>query len=97
MIHLPQMPLTATASGKRTPLNWNNPYDGSTDKGNCSYDIRHNLTINAVYKLPFRGNRIVKGWQWSGIESFQTGVPFTVLSYNGRDGWGTTSPPRVRI
>jgi hypothetical protein len=59
---------------------WNNPYDGSTDKGSCSYDIRHNLTLNAVYRLPFKGNRVVEGWQLSGIESFRTGVPFTVTT-----------------
>ncbi|PYS29395.1 MAG: hypothetical protein DMG11_09180 [Acidobacteria bacterium] len=59
---------------------WNNPYDGSTDKGSCSYDIRHNLTLSAVYRLPFRGNRIVEGWQLSGIEAFRTGVPFTVTT-----------------
>jgi hypothetical protein len=84
--------------GNNGTSNWNNPYDGSTDKGNCSYDIRHNLTINAVYRLPFHGNRIVEGWQLSGIESFHTGVPFTVLSYNGRDGLGNnfaTSRPNL--
>ena len=59
---------------------WNNPYDGSTDKGNCSYDIRHNLTLSAVYRLPFKGNRAVEGWQLSGIQSFHTGVPFTVTT-----------------
>ncbi len=59
---------------------WNNPYDGSTDKGNCSYDIRHNLTLNAVYRLPFKGNRVIEGWQLSGIEIFRTGVPFTVTT-----------------
>ena len=44
------------------------------------------MTFNAVYVLPFKGNRLVTGWQLSGIESWHTGVPFTVLSYNGRDG-----------
>jgi len=59
---------------------WNNPYDGSTDKGSCSYDIRHNLTFNAVYRFPFKGNRLVEGWQLSGIETYRTGVPFTVTT-----------------
>jgi len=84
--------------GNNGTSNWNNPYDGSTDKGNCSYDIRHNLTVNAVYQLPFHGNRLVEGWQLSGIESLHTGVPFTVLSYNGRDGLGNnfaTSRPNL--
>jgi hypothetical protein len=84
--------------GNNGTSNWNNPYDGSTDKGSCSYDIRHNLTFNAVYRLPFKGNRLVEGWQLSGIESWHTGVPFTVLSYNGRDGLGNnfaTSRPNI--
>jgi Carboxypeptidase regulatory-like domain len=59
---------------------WNNPYDGSTDKGNCSFDIRHNLGLSAVYRLPFKGNRLVEGWQLSGIEAFRTGVPFSITS-----------------
>ena len=59
---------------------WNNPYDGSTDKGSCSYDIRHDLTVNAVYRLPFKGNRVVEGWQLSGIQTFRTGVPFSVTT-----------------
>jgi hypothetical protein len=57
---------------------WTNPYDGSIEKGNCGFDIRHNLSINVVYKLPFKGNRLVEGWQVTGIEAFRTGVPFSV-------------------
>ncbi len=57
---------------------WTNPYDGSIEKGNCGFDIRHNLSINVVYKLPFKGNRFVEGWQVTGIEAFRTGVPFSV-------------------
>ena len=78
---------------------WNNPYDGSTDKGNCSYDIRHNLTLNAVYRLPFKGNRLVEGWQLSGIETFHTGVPFTVTAGFDRgllgNNFATPRPNRV--
>ena len=63
--------------GNNGTSTWFNPYDGSRDKGSCSYDIRHNLTVNAVYRLPFNANRLVSGWQISGIESWHTGVPFT--------------------
>jgi hypothetical protein len=57
---------------------WTNPYDGSRERGNCGFDIRQNLTLNVVYRLPFKGNRLVEGWQVSGIESFRTGVPISV-------------------
>jgi hypothetical protein len=36
------------------------PCDDSVDKGLCSSDIRHNLTFNALYRLPLRGNRLVE-------------------------------------
>ncbi len=64
--------------GNNGTSSWTNPYDGSVDKGLCSFDIRHNLTFNALYTLPFRGNRLVEGWQVSGIESYRTGVPFSI-------------------
>jgi hypothetical protein len=57
---------------------WTNPYDGSRERGNCGFDIRHNLTLNVVYTLPFHGNRLVEGWQLSGVESWRTGVPISV-------------------
>ncbi len=55
-----------------------NPYNWSADKGNCSFDLRHNIAANAVYVLPFKGNRLVEGWQITGIEAWHTGVPFSL-------------------
>lgn len=55
-----------------------NPYNWSVDKGNCSFDLRHNISANAVYVLPFKGNRWVEGWQITGIQAFHTGVPFSL-------------------
>ena len=40
--------------------------------------IRHNISANAVYMLPFKGNRWKEGWQLSGITSWHTGVPFSL-------------------
>jgi len=55
-----------------------NPYDWNADKGNCSFDLRHNISLNAVYMLPFKGNRLKEGWQLSGITSWHTGVNFSL-------------------
>jgi len=55
-----------------------NPYNWSVDKGNCSFDLRHNISANAVYVLPFKGNRWVEGWQITGIQAWHTGVPFSL-------------------
>jgi Carboxypeptidase regulatory-like domain/TonB-dependent Receptor Plug Domain len=56
---------------------WTDPYDGAREIGNCPFDIRHNLTINVVYLLPFKGNRAVEGWQITGIETYRTGIPYS--------------------
>ena len=55
-----------------------NPYDWNADKGSCSYDIRHVISANVVYLLPFHGNRWKEGWQATGIQAWHTGVPFAL-------------------
>jgi hypothetical protein len=55
-----------------------NPYDWNADKGPCGFDVRHNITANAVYMLPFKGNRWKEGWQVSAITSWRTGVPLSL-------------------
>ena len=55
-----------------------NPYDWAADKGNCSFDLRHNISLNAVYMFPFKGNRLKEGWQLSGVTSWHTGVNFSL-------------------
>jgi len=51
---------------------------------NSDYDLRHNLTGNYVYQLPFHSeNRLVDaalgGWLVSGTVYYHTGFPFTLL------------------
>ena len=36
--------------------------------------------MNSVYTLPFRGNRLVSGWQLSEILSVATGFPINVMT-----------------
>ncbi|HVB88546.1 MAG TPA: carboxypeptidase regulatory-like domain-containing protein [Candidatus Dormibacteraeota bacterium] len=55
-----------------------NPYDPRYDYGDCSFDLRHNLVANVIYQLPFHGNRLVEGWQLSGIFTGQSGLPFSI-------------------
>jgi hypothetical protein len=55
-----------------------NPYDWNADRGDCSFDLRHNISANVVYIFPFKGNRLKEGWQLSGITSWHTGVPFSI-------------------
>ena len=48
--------------------------------GPSDFDTRHRIAFNAVYRLPFNGNRLVEGWQISGITQFQTGNPLNVTT-----------------
>jgi outer membrane receptor protein involved in Fe transport len=61
-----------TSSANTNPYYWNN------DRGNCGYDLRHNLSANMVYILPFKGNRLKEGWQITAIQAWHTGVPFSL-------------------
>jgi hypothetical protein len=54
------------------------PYDLRYDYADCNFDLRHNLVANVIYQLPFHGNRLVEGWELSGIFTAQSGSPFSV-------------------
>jgi len=61
------------------------------ERGPSIFDIRHNVVVNAVYQLPFGPSKrylssggavgkIVGGWQMSGLGTWHTGHPLTVLA-----------------
>ena len=54
------------------------PYNQKYDYGNCIFDIRHNLSVNGLYALPFKGNRLVEGWQFATIFGAHSGLPLDV-------------------
>ena len=60
-----------------------NTYNINADKGWCGYQVRHNFIMNSMYVLPFHGNRLLEGWQMSGIFSIHSGVPANFI-----DGFG---------
>lgn len=63
------------------------------DRGLSDFDARHRFVINAIYELPFRGSRLVEGWQISGITQLQTGNPITILTnVNSFTGNATLRP-----
>lgn len=49
------------------------------------FDRTHRLVFNWTWDLPFRGNRLVSGWALSGIGTFQSGRPFSIVDgdYSG--------------
>src|SRR5262249_43960558 len=42
-------------------------------RGLSDFDARHRFVINWLYELPFKGNRLVEGWQFSSITQLQSG------------------------
>lgn len=74
------------------------------ERGNSSYDVRNRLVFNYVAELPFgRGKshlsngfigRVLEGWTWSGIGTFQSGFPFEIFE-NGVDSDGTGATQRA--
>ncbi len=48
-------------------------------RGPSDFDARHRFVFNAIYDLPFKGNRAVSGWSVAPILSLQSGNPFNVV------------------
>ena len=80
----------------------------TADYGRASFDVRHAGVIQATYDLPFaRANsndanpwlaRLLGNWQLSGIQTIQSGLPFTPqLSYNPSNDGDTRNPVRPSI
>ena len=80
------------------------PRNRRADRGNSPFDIRHRLTIAWNYALPFgKGQKwlsdagpveyVLGGWQINGINTFQTGLPFTPTANSATVNTGTGSRP----
>jgi hypothetical protein len=93
-----------TSVATNSPAFVANPLDPKADYGRASFDIRHAAVLNATYNLPLgRGtngwmNRLIGDWQISGIETLQSGLPFTPqLSYNPSNDGDTRNPVRPSV
>lgn len=90
-----------TSVATNSPTFLSNPLDPMADYGRASFDIRHSAVINGTYALPFGhgdsewSNRAFGNWQISGIETMQSGLPFTPqLSYNPSNDGDSRNPVR---
>ena len=52
-----------------------NAYNLRGDYGPSEFDARHRVVFSGFYQLPFKGNRLVNGWQVAVITQAQTGNP----------------------
>ncbi|HWZ77113.1 MAG TPA: carboxypeptidase regulatory-like domain-containing protein [Candidatus Sulfotelmatobacter sp.] len=76
-----------------------NSYNPSLTRASSNFDQRHMLNVAWVYDVPFfkksgLSHTMLGGWQWSGIESFSTGLPLTVsngTTYSDNAGVGNGS------
>ena len=59
------------------------PLNESLDRGPCSFSSNQLFSANALYSLPFHGNRVVSGWQVSPVFERFTGLPLDITSMNG--------------
>ena len=59
-----------------------NSYDLTNSRGLSDFDARHRFVISALYELPFRGNRLVEGWQVAAIVQSQSGSPVNIVTTN---------------
>jgi Carboxypeptidase regulatory-like domain len=66
-------------------------------RASSDFDVRHRFVVNAIYDLPFKGNRLVSGWELAPIMSWQTGNPFNIVVNNSNtiNGVSNTVTPNV--
>jgi hypothetical protein len=48
-------------------------------RGDSDFDARHRFVVNAIYDLPFKGNRFIDGWSIAPIVSLQSGNPLNIV------------------
>jgi hypothetical protein len=63
------------------------PADMSRNYSNADYDVRHNITANYIWEMPFKFtnkalNAIAGGWMMSQTFFFRTGLPYSVTDGN---------------
>jgi hypothetical protein len=63
-------------------------YNLNAYRASSNFDERHIINIGYVYDLPFlKGktltDKLLGGWQWSGITDIESGTPFSVYNEGG--------------
>jgi len=65
-------------------------------RGSSDFDVRQRIVVNAIYDVPFKGNRFKTGWELAPILSIQSGSPFNiVLATSNITGAVNTVRPNV--
>jgi hypothetical protein len=73
-------------------FNGNNALDLRQNYGSSDFDRTHVLTFNYVYHFPtfaqFHGaaDKVLNGWGISGVTTFQSGQPYSIIDFSGAVG-----------
>ncbi len=75
-------------SSSRGDAGFVDSYNPAGNRASSNFDQRHVLNASWVYDLPFFkspgvANKLLGGWEYSGIMTFQTGTPFNVVNGGG--------------
>jgi hypothetical protein len=65
----------ATANGSLQ-----NSLDLADSEAVSDFDTRHRFSLNGTYELPFHGNRLLDGWQVTGVLQLQSGNPVNIIT-----------------
>ncbi len=75
-------------AGSNEALTAQNPFDFRAEHGNNAFDIRHSVSMNALYELPFgKGRRwmrdgvsgaVLGDWEVGGVLNARTGLPVDI-------------------
>ncbi|HYY94608.1 MAG TPA: TonB-dependent receptor, partial [Pyrinomonadaceae bacterium] len=73
-----------------------NSYDLRNSRGLADFDARHRFVFSTIYALPFKGSRLVDGWQLGAIVQAQSGNPVNIItSISAFNGVANTLRPDV--
>lgn len=73
-------------------FNGNNALNLRENYGSSDFDRTHVLSFNYVYRVPriaqFHGvaDKLLNGWGFSGITTFQSGQPYSIIDFSGAVG-----------
>jgi hypothetical protein len=73
-----------------------NSFDFRSNRASSNFDQRHILNVGYLWNMPFfqkkgLANRILGGWEYSGIVTFGTGTPFSVTYSDVSDNAGVAN------
>ena len=86
-------------TGAGSAVDW---WDIDFERGRSSFDVPHNLVVNAIYELPWGRDltgvkgALAKGWQFSVIGTASSGLPFHPIIGFDRAGDGQSDTDMQR-